>query len=572
MAFPSRLACLLLCLGAAACSGGGGGGGGGPGGFIIDVEPSQIVRGRTTEVFIRGDETSWLEDGLAAEDIQFGQGITVESLTIANDQFIKVELAVMGDSPLGPRDIQVGGLDFAGIVEIVRPFEVVGGSRVAPGRFFEVEIRGVDTDWLSDVTVTAVEANDVVVDPLIDLFPVDSFDDGYAGTEYVRYDFVILRGYVRWNALPGPVTLRIESGGASDVSVGALDVVPIEVETLPSTGVENAALLEPFASNLYHLEMPPFHECTVIPVDQGNDVTLFAYYYLPEFPDLVHDGGVFFGEMTYYDEDIYLVTFDVDHGGGTSGYEFSIDVECVDLAPEPLAPAAADSDLVPADGTYEKLYLVSPTPWSLLTVTGTPATMDAVVELRPSGRYSILPDVFYQDQLFEGGAETMSAFLGTRIATLAVYDYYSGEGAGTEFDVEWTETPLPGAVYVEDTEPVAIPDAPGENDGAPYAELTFEVAETTPITQVHVALDIVHAGPDDIDVDLISPAGTEVRIVEDGLGSDVDILTVLPDVAVADGDLSLFEGEVPQGTWRLRVRDEFPTFSGWINGCALSFE
>ena len=104
------------------------------------------------------------------------------------------------------------------------------------------------------------------------------------------------------------------------------------------------------------------------------------------------------------------------------------------------------------------------------------------------------------------------------------------------------------------------------------------------VLDVNVAVDITHVWDADLDVFLISPAGTVVELFSDVGGSGDDFSgTVLDDeavVAITDGSapfdgafqpeglLSDFDGEEGLGVWTLEITDDFATiddgvFNGW---------
>ncbi|MCA9147808.1 MAG: CotH kinase family protein [Planctomycetales bacterium] len=117
----------------------------------------------------------------------------------------------------------------------------------------------------------------------------------------------------------------------------------------------------------------------------------------------------------------------------------------------------------------------------------------------------------------------------------------------------------------------------------------LEVAATPgTIADINVSLDISHTWNSDLDVFLISPAGTRVELFTDVGSSSDDLLgTVLDDEAEQsittgtgpfkgrfrpEGNLSAFDGESPTGAWLLEVSDDFAREGGTIHGWGIEIE
>lgn len=105
------------------------------------------------------------------------------------------------------------------------------------------------------------------------------------------------------------------------------------------------------------------------------------------------------------------------------------------------------------------------------------------------------------------------------------------------------------------------------------------------IEDVNVKLNISHTWNDDLDVFLASPSGTEVELFTDvGSSGDNFTNTILDDEAATsitagfapftgtfrpEGLLSAFDGEDPNGTWKLKVYDDLGGFVGTLNNWSL---
>ncbi len=114
---------------------------------------------------------------------------------------------------------------------------------------------------------------------------------------------------------------------------------------------------------------------------------------------------------------------------------------------------------------------------------------------------------------------------------------------------------------------------------------TLDIASCGSITDLNVKnLDISHTWIDDLIIDLISPAGTTVRLMNRPCGQEDDILINFDDEAaspnfpcppVDNGNyqpfeaLSAFDGENMEGTWTLTVQDVFNADGGSLNNWSL---
>ena len=117
---------------------------------------------------------------------------------------------------------------------------------------------------------------------------------------------------------------------------------------------------------------------------------------------------------------------------------------------------------------------------------------------------------------------------------------------------------------VSSTAPVPIPDVS-------TADSTILISATDAISRVRVSADIAHSFRGDLEVTLIHPDGTQVRLKNADVDDDgVDLATTYPDPTAPVGDLASLNGKPMNGTWRLRVRHTFAGDTGTINGWSLT--
>ena len=123
-------------------------------------------------------------------------------------------------------------------------------------------------------------------------------------------------------------------------------------------------------------------------------------------------------------------------------------------------------------------------------------------------------------------------------------------------------------------------------DNNTFTESTLTVSGYAgTISDLNVRLNIGHTWDDDLDVFLVSPSGTTVELFSD-VGEDEDgfIDTTLDDEASTAitagaapftgafrpvGSLAALDGEDPNGTWRLRVRDDTSGDTGTITNWSI---
>ena len=117
-------------------------------------------------------------------------------------------------------------------------------------------------------------------------------------------------------------------------------------------------------------------------------------------------------------------------------------------------------------------------------------------------------------------------------------------------------------VLPEPQAPIAIPD-----NGIVYA--TNVVSSVGAIGAVTVAVNLTHTFRGDIELTLIHPDGTEVRLKDPDV-HDVaqDVVTTYPSPTRSVGNLGVLNGKSMAGAWRLRVRDAFAddvgTLESWV--------
>ncbi|MCB0317467.1 MAG: proprotein convertase P-domain-containing protein [Bdellovibrionales bacterium] len=141
------------------------------------------------------------------------------------------------------------------------------------------------------------------------------------------------------------------------------------------------------------------------------------------------------------------------------------------------------------------------------------------------------------------------------------------------------------------TNEVSSTDVPKNITDFTTTESTLVVSGVPSIVRdVDITLSISHTFAADLDVVLVSPAGTEVTLTTDnGAGNDnvfqgttfddqaTDVVTqytfmdnVVATKLIPEGALWAFSGENPNGTWKLKVTDDLAPDAGTINSWSLN--
>ncbi len=127
--------------------------------------------------------------------------------------------------------------------------------------------------------------------------------------------------------------------------------------------------------------------------------------------------------------------------------------------------------------------------------------------------------------------------------------------------------------------PFAIPEQ------ANFLTKTITVPATTAfISDVNFNVDFTHAYLSDVQMEIVSPQGTVVRLFDEGCGETNGTLVLTYDdlggdlacgvstlqTVVPFQSLAAFNGENPQGAWTFRIRDRYLTDTGTLNSASLS--
>jgi len=117
--------------------------------------------------------------------------------------------------------------------------------------------------------------------------------------------------------------------------------------------------------------------------------------------------------------------------------------------------------------------------------------------------------------------------------------------------------------------------SPGfEIDGSEVvtSTLAFEQSILIPADGLEVSVDISHPWRGDLEIDLVSPSGTSVRLRNDNVNDDTPGLKgIFPTTLVPAESMGVFASENAQGTWSLLLNDTYPALDdGLLNSWGVT--
>jgi subtilisin-like proprotein convertase family protein len=158
-----------------------------------------------------------------------------------------------------------------------------------------------------------------------------------------------------------------------------------------------------------------------------------------------------------------------------------------------------------------------------------------------------------------------------------------GANAGCEGSYGTTATFYTGEAFCNEYTSAEVPADISWGDPSTF-EVGIDVEDNFPLNDIQVSLDIDHTWISDLEVTLISPAGTEVTLFSQVCGDNNDafvtfydggealtchVVPALSGVVAPATPLSALRGEDTQGTWILRVADVAGGDGGSLNSVNL---
>ena len=288
---------------------------------ISGVIPGELFVGRTGDVLIIGDGTSW--EGNVS--VSMGAGITVDSVTVASPTALMVTVTADSTAELGMRDVVVGDLSFTDAFELASPIQIKAmQGQAAQGSIAILKIQNMDFANPFDTTTTG----DGFFTPLEYVnIAVTAGEASTAQISVVEPYAMELLLLTDVNAAAGAVDLEVLSGPAdlqqSFRFPAAFEVEAREAQAITAGEAVTASVDEPFQSHLYSITAAELSVISASTYADSPDASP-AFALLPpsgSFAELMVYSNVssFVGDDTYY-----LVYWD---GSGMSGYSFQIGAE-----------------------------------------------------------------------------------------------------------------------------------------------------------------------------------------------------------------------------------------------------
>lgn len=314
--------CLALALGVFAFGCGGDGDE-----SISGVIPGELFAGRTGDVLIVGNGTSW-DEGV---QVSLGEGVTVESVTVASPTALMVKATADVAAAPGLRDVSVDGLEFAGAFEVTSPVALTLQGHTDQGSIAVLKVQNLDfahpfdTTTTGDGFLTPLEYVGVAVDAGASTAQISSVEP-FAMELLLLTDVTAEPGAVDFEVLSGPADQQVSFRFPAAFEITAREAVALSSGE-PATGTID----EPFQSVLYTATADQVSVINFNALADSPDASP-AFAVLPasgSFAELIDYNSVsqFVGSDTYY-----LVYWD---GSGMSGYSYQVGADI--LAAEVLA-------------------------------------------------------------------------------------------------------------------------------------------------------------------------------------------------------------------------------------------
>jgi len=286
---------------------------------ISGVIPGELFVGRSGDVLIIGNGTSWEEGGV---QVSLGAGVTVDSVTVASPTALMVKATADSAAELGVRDVTVNDLSFAGAFELASPVQVKAlQGQTAQGSIAIVKLQNLDFANPFDTTTTG----DGFFTPLEYINIAVTAGTGstaqISSVEPYAMEILLLTDVT---AAAGPVDLEVLSGPADQQQSfrypAAFEVEAREATEITSGSPATGSIDEPFQSVLFSVSAADLSIVTAATAADSPDAAP-AFALLPasgSFAELVTYSNVanFVADDTYY-----LVYWD---NTGLSGYSYQI--------------------------------------------------------------------------------------------------------------------------------------------------------------------------------------------------------------------------------------------------------
>lgn len=181
----------------------------------------------------------------------------------------------------------------------------------------------------------------------------------------------------------------------------------------------------------------------------------------------------------------------------------------------------------------------------------------------------LTPNTDYTYRIRSYVSEGASAYSNEALATTLNQTYgIAGKVAGVS-GINGITVQATGTVSLQNTYSIApgttIPD---NNMTGITSNLTVPDAGT--LTNIRIGVNITHPWKGDLEVTVIAPDGTAVRLHSRTGGSADNVITSYPNLTTPNQSLSALNGKAINGVWKLRVRDLGADDAGTLNSWSLT--
>jgi hypothetical protein len=188
---------------------------GGDDGNVVSVFPESGFAGRSTTVEITGVDTSFG----GGSTVDFGDGVTVDAITILSGNALQADITIAADADLGFTDVSVDGSTIVGAFEVLNPVSVEALIPVAQGGVGLFVITNLDLLHPFDTTTDAETGDFTGVDVSVAGTGFDAFVSNVTENE------VVIQMFADVDASGGGLTITSQSeAGPFSTVVGNPDV------------------------------------------------------------------------------------------------------------------------------------------------------------------------------------------------------------------------------------------------------------------------------------------------------------------------------------------------------------
>jgi hypothetical protein len=290
---------------------------------VAGASPQLAYRGRTLDVVLSGSGTQWDDK----TTVTFGDGVTVNKVTLASPAALVANITVAPDAMIGPRDITVtrgGDVEpFKMAFQIDSAIDVQVQGTTAQGSLVFLTIVNKDLSTLFDDTSTGGGLFSSPTFTNIDITAPTGMAVNVSNVTPFRVDATL---FIDVNATPGKFDLVLKSGPAGGTqqtfqSPGLFDVAARTAAAL--TGNTSVSIDKPYVSSLYTLTPGGANHLVTIkatPDDKNQSPSIVVLDNTGSWANLVTNGA----SVSWLASDakpVYVIVFD---GGGEGGYNVSV--------------------------------------------------------------------------------------------------------------------------------------------------------------------------------------------------------------------------------------------------------